>query len=105
MCATRAEGAGGAAPRALAPARLRRALAAAGLVPTTPPDASQRTQPPPKVDAAAVDELEARLRGINSLASMTRASRSVVPLDYVLGVGGFDLDKVEDVVSRPGVTR
>ena len=28
-----------------------------------------------------------------------RAERAVVPLDYVLGVGGFDLEKVDDDVS------
>lgn len=46
-----------------------------------------------------MEELEERLRGINSLADLTRATRSTVPLDYVLGVGGFDLGKVEDAVS------
>lgn len=46
-----------------------------------------------------MDELEGRLRSINSLAEMTRATRSSVPLDYVLGIGGFDLDKVDEVVS------
>ncbi|GBF93061.1 hypothetical protein Rsub_05672 [Raphidocelis subcapitata] len=51
------------------------------------------------VDEAAVDELEGRLRAINSLASMTRATRSSVPLDYVLGIGGFDLEKVEDQMA------
>jgi hypothetical protein len=55
--------------------------------------------PPPKVPAAAVSELEARLRSINTLATMQRTSRSRVPLDYVLGVGGFDLEKVEDQVG------
>lgn len=53
-----------------------------------------------QVDTAAVDELEGRLRSINSLAEMTRATRSSVPLDYVLGIGGFDLDKVDEVVSN-----
>lgn len=28
-----------------------------------------------------------------------RAQKSEVPIDYVLGVGGFDLEKVEDDVS------
>lgn len=57
---------------------------------------------PTKVDEAAVDELEGRLRAINALATMTRATRSSVPLDYVLGIGGFDLDKVEaQVRERP----
>jgi G3E family GTPase len=48
---------------------------------------------------AAVSELEGRLRAINSLAEMTRATKASVPLDYVLGIGGFDLEKVEETVS------
>ena len=53
-----------------------------------------------QVTEAAVDELEERLRAINSLAEMTRATKSSVPLDYVLGIGGFDLGKVDDVVRN-----
>ena len=57
---------------------------------------------PSQVSSEAVDELEGRLRAINSLARMTRTSKSAVPLDYVLGVGGFDLDKVEEQVGGLG---
>ena len=31
-----------------------------------------------------------------------RAQKAEVPIDYVLGVGGFDLEKVEDDVSALG---
>lgn len=44
--------------------------------------------------SAAVTALERRLRGINAMARMRRAQRGVVDLDYVLGVGGFDLERV-----------
>jgi hypothetical protein len=43
--------------------------------------------------------LELRIRSINSMASILPTQRSVVPVDYVLGVGGFDLEKVEEQVG------
>lgn len=46
------------------------------------------------------DALEARLRGINSMAQIVRAQRAAVGVDYVLGVGGFDLDRVEGEVRN-----
>jgi len=52
----------------------------------------------PQVTPAEVEELEGRLRGINSMAQMVRAERANVGVDYVLGVGGFDLDRVEGEV-------
>ena len=39
-------------------------------------------------------ELEARIRKLNPLAPIHRAVRSNVPLETVLGRGGFDLDRV-----------
>ena len=45
--------------------------------------------------------LESRIRSINSLAHLQRAQKANVPVDYVLGVGGFDLEKVEEEVSEP----
>jgi hypothetical protein len=48
-----------------------------------------------QVTAGEADALEARLRGINSMAQIVRAQRAAVGVDYVLGVGGFDLDRVE----------
>lgn len=49
------------------------------------------------VDAAALDAVEARLRALNPLAPITRAERSNVPLDSVLGVHAFDLDRILEV--------
>jgi G3E family GTPase len=53
------------------------------------------------VGAADLRRLEDRLRGINRLAQIQHAQRAVVPMEYVLGIGGFDLEKVEQEV-RPG---
>ncbi len=53
-----------------------------------------------KTDLATPDELatvEARLRALNPLAPITRAERANVPLDQVLGLGGFDLDRILDI--------
>jgi len=50
-----------------------------------------------KTDLVSPQELaavEARLRRINPLAPIYRAVRSDVPLDTVLGRGGFDLDRI-----------
>ena len=51
--------------------------------------------------AADLRRLEDRLRGINRLAQIQHAHCAVVPMEYVLGIGGFDLEKVEQEV-RPG---
>ncbi len=42
-----------------------------------------------------MSELESRLRAINKMAEVRRTQRSRVDVDYVLGVGGFDLGNVE----------
>ena len=50
-----------------------------------------------KADLVSEDELkavEARLRRMNPLAPIHRATRSDVPLDAVLGRGGFDLERI-----------
>ena len=47
------------------------------------------------------DELvdtEMRLKSINALAQVVKAQRADVKADYVLGIGGFDLDRVADEV-------
>lgn len=51
------------------------------------------------VSEAELLGLRERLRGINSLAQQRSAQRSVVDVDYVLGIGGFDLSRVEDQVN------
>ncbi|MBA3050639.1 GTP-binding protein [Brevundimonas sp.] len=53
-----------------------------------------------KVDLVTEDELvavEARLRRLNPLAPITRAVRADVPLDQVLGLGGFALGRILDI--------
>ena len=41
--------------------------------------------------------IEARLRRLNPLAPIHRATRSNVPLEAILGRGGFDLDRILDL--------
>jgi len=61
-----------------------------------------------KIDLASEDELvavEQRLRALNPLAPITRAERANVPIDQVLGLGGFDLERILDInpeFARPG---
>ena len=45
---------------------------------------------------------EMRLKSINALAQVVRAQRADVKADYVLGIGGFDLDRVADEVRLLG---
>jgi G3E family GTPase len=50
-----------------------------------------------KVETVSADDLrmiEARLRRLNPLAPIHRATRADVPLDAILGRGGFDLDRI-----------
>jgi len=51
------------------------------------------------VDEKDVDMLEERIRGINRLASVQRAEKADVDMEYVLGIGGFDLEKVDDEIT------
>ncbi|HEY2047859.1 MAG TPA: GTP-binding protein, partial [Caulobacteraceae bacterium] len=46
------------------------------------------------VDEAELARIESRLRGLNPMARIHRAVRSNVPLDAVLGRGGFDLERI-----------
>ena len=46
------------------------------------------------VEPAELAEVERRLRAMNPLAPIHRAVRSDVPLDAILGRGGFDLDRM-----------
>ena len=53
-----------------------------------------------KIDLASETDLvavETRLRKLNPLAPITRAERANVPLDQVLGLGGFDLERILDI--------
>jgi G3E family GTPase len=49
------------------------------------------------VTEAELVEVERRLRRLNPLAPITRATRADVPLDQVLGLGGFDLERILDI--------
>jgi len=53
-----------------------------------------------KTDLVTPEELaavEAQIRRINPLAPIHRTLRSAVPLDAILGRGGFDLDRIVDI--------
>src|SRR3984885_34333 len=53
-----------------------------------------------KTDLVSEDDLrmiEARLRRLNPLAPIHRAQRSNVPLEAILGRGGFDLDRIVEM--------
>lgn len=58
-----------------------------------------------KVDLVSAQELEdlsRRVRQINSLAKQQRTQYGRVNLDFVLGLGGFDLERVEkDIAPQP----
>ncbi|KAG9150917.1 hypothetical protein Leryth_003047 [Lithospermum erythrorhizon] len=43
-----------------------------------------------------------RIRGINSMAQLKRTQYGKVDLEYVLGIGGFDLERIESAVDAEG---
>jgi G3E family GTPase len=49
------------------------------------------------VTEAELAQVERRLRAMNPLAPIHRAVKSDVPLDAILGRGGFDLDRILDL--------
>ena len=49
------------------------------------------------VDAAGLARVEAALRRLNPLAPVRRAVRADVPLELILGRGGFDLQRITDL--------
>ena len=51
------------------------------------------------VTEAQLKSIEARVKTINNLATVQRAEKAQVDLDFVLGIGGFDLDRVQDVIE------
>jgi G3E family GTPase len=54
------------------------------------------------VSDADLKMIEARVRRLNPLAPIHRAQRSNVPLDAILGRGGFDLDRMESLNPAHG---
>ena len=51
------------------------------------------------IEPADLSVLEGRIRNINALASIHQTQFGAVDVDYVLGVGGYDLDKVQDSLA------
>ncbi len=49
------------------------------------------------VSPAELEELEARIRGINPYAKLHRTQRAQIALDQVLGRNAFDLDRILDI--------
>ena len=49
------------------------------------------------VSEAQLRDIEARIRRLNPLAPIHRAQRSNVPLDMILGRGGFDLERITEL--------
>ena len=47
-----------------------------------------------------VDRVKDRIRSINRLASVEEGERARVDVAYVLGVGGWDLEKVDEIVEE-----
>ncbi|KAL1565018.1 P-loop guanosine triphosphatase YjiA-like [Salvia divinorum] len=51
------------------------------------------------VGEPAVASLFERIRGINRMAQLKRTQYGQVDLDYVLGIGGFDLERIDSAVD------
>ena len=51
------------------------------------------------VTEAQLRSIESRVKTINNLATVQRAEKAQVDLDFVLGIGGFDLERVQDVIE------
>ncbi|CAL5210270.1 unnamed protein product [Lathyrus oleraceus] len=49
-----------------------------------------------------IASLVQRIRKINTLANLKRTEYGKVNLDYVLGIGGFDLERIESAVNDEG---
>lgn len=54
------------------------------------------------VGESDITSLVQRIRKINSLANLKRTEYGKVNLDYVLGIGGFDLERIESAVNDEG---
>ena len=55
-----------------------------------------------QVTPEEADRLEIRLKKINGMAQIMRTQHAEVPIDYVLGVGGYNHLRIsEDVITSP----
>lgn len=53
-----------------------------------------------QVSPADLQRLERRIQSINGMAQIQHAERADVPVEYVLGIGGFDLERVDTEVRH-----
>ena len=51
-----------------------------------------------QVDESHLDKLERRIARINGLARTARAQNAAVSVDYVIGVGGHDVERIDEEV-------
>lgn len=49
-----------------------------------------------------ISTLVQRIKNINHMANLKKTEYGKVDLDYVLGIGGFDLERIESVVNEEG---
>lgn len=54
------------------------------------------------VSEPEISSLVKRIRNINTMAHLKRTTYGKVDLDYVLGIGGFDLERIESTVRSEG---
>nr|GMD74332.1 uncharacterized GTP-binding protein YjiA-like [Ipomoea batatas] len=54
------------------------------------------------VSEAELEELTKKIKHINGMAQIKRAKFGVVDMDFVLGVGGYDLDRIDSEVQSEG---
>lgn len=58
-----------------------------------------------QVSPEDIERVTERLKGINGMATILKATRAQVPTDYVLGVGGFDLERIDADVRQGAAVR
>ena len=56
-----------------------------------------------QVSPADLQRLERRIKSINGMAQIQRVERADVAVEYVLGIGGFDLERVDTEVRHTGM--
>jgi len=49
------------------------------------------------VSAEGLEQLEARIRNMNGVAAIIRTRQSVAPLDRIVGIHGFNLQRIQDI--------
>ncbi|KAJ0965928.1 hypothetical protein J5N97_027066 [Dioscorea zingiberensis] len=54
------------------------------------------------VGESEISSLVQRIKSINRMANLKRTEYGRVDLDYVLGIGGFDLERIESAVNEEG---